>query len=368
MNPNEIYQTALAAGFNPDAAVTMTAIALAESGGNPNAHNPNTGTGDNSYGLWQINMLGSMGPARRRQFAIANNNDLFDPTINARAAFETSVGGKNFTPWTTYKTGAYRQYYAVAQQAAQGNAGQEIGAGGVAGQSAQQPPKAQPQDLGSQLKQATDIATAQKPTSPLDAPVASPTSGQTTDTTQQQPAPEPQPTSGGTNPTADAAIKSAMSAIGKPYIWGGNDLNSGVDCSGLIQQAYKAAGVNLPRVSNQQIQAGVPVDPKDMQPGDVLGWAYNSSLGGGATHVAMYIGGGKMIEALHQGSPVQIVNVRAPQFVSRPTAGVIQPRVSGVAPTMQPQNTPQDSLEARLAAIDNAFSSAMGTDPLQGQM
>jgi cell wall-associated NlpC family hydrolase len=249
-----------------------------------------------------------------------------------------------------------------------------MGGGGGAGSSVHTPgtpgaPK--PQDMGSQLKQAADITYTQQPSAPLDIPTPPPTAPATPGSTSTT-IPEPNPVTGGSNPTAESAIKAAMTAIGKPYVWGGNSLAAGVDCSGLIQQAYKQAGIDLPRVSNQQIQAGTPVDPRDMQPGDILGWAYNNSLGGGATHVAMYIGGGKMIEALHTGVPVHIVNVRAPQFVTRPTAGSVTNTVPTVGsapqPTIQPQNTPQDSMEARLAAIDNAFSSALSMNPMQGEM
>lgn len=98
------------AGFSGDAARTMYAIVMAESGGNARAHNPNAGTGDNSYGLAQINMLGDMGPERRRQFGLKTNDDLFDPETNLRVAFALSNGGKNFSPWTTYTRGTYKQY------------------------------------------------------------------------------------------------------------------------------------------------------------------------------------------------------------------------------------------------------------------
>lgn len=83
---------------------------MAESGGNARAHNPNASTGDNSYGLFQINMLGSLGPARMRQFGLSSNEDLFDPTTNAQVAFRMSGGGRDWSPWSAYKNGAYRKY------------------------------------------------------------------------------------------------------------------------------------------------------------------------------------------------------------------------------------------------------------------
>jgi hypothetical protein len=85
----------------------MAAIAMAESGGNPRAHNPIPP--DNSYGLWQINMLGAMGPARRKEFGITSNDALFNPAVNARAAAKilASQGPK---AWSTYTNGAYKKY------------------------------------------------------------------------------------------------------------------------------------------------------------------------------------------------------------------------------------------------------------------
>ena len=117
----QIYSLARQAGFPPDTAVTMTAVAMRESGGNPNAFN---GTApDLSYGLWQINMYGSLGPARRAQFGISTNEQLFDPMTNARAA--AMIWGGNDAnldiAWYINRPGyreAYQQYLPQAQAAA----------------------------------------------------------------------------------------------------------------------------------------------------------------------------------------------------------------------------------------------------------
>ena len=88
LSTQEIYALARRAGFSRghDEALIATAIALAESSGNPHAHNDNPKTRDDSFGLWQINMFEKLGPARRQQFGIATNDELFDPLTNARAA------------------------------------------------------------------------------------------------------------------------------------------------------------------------------------------------------------------------------------------------------------------------------------------
>lgn len=98
------------AGFRGRGLRTALAIVMAESGGRAQAHNSNPDTGDNSYGLFQINMLGAMGPERRKQYGLTSNDDLLDPNVNARVAFKMSKGGKNWSPWSTYKSGAYRKF------------------------------------------------------------------------------------------------------------------------------------------------------------------------------------------------------------------------------------------------------------------
>lgn len=99
------------AGFKGEGLKMAYAIAMAESGGNAHAHNGNAGTGDNSYGLFQINMLGGMGPERRAQYGLSSNDALYDALTNAKVAYKMSNGGKNWGPWSTYGNGAYKQYY-----------------------------------------------------------------------------------------------------------------------------------------------------------------------------------------------------------------------------------------------------------------
>jgi hypothetical protein len=92
-------QTLAEAGFKGDGLRTAWAIAMRESGGNPQAFNGNASTGDKSYGLFQVNMLGAMGPSRMRQYGLSSENQLFDPTTNARVAYQMSKGGTDFGAW-----------------------------------------------------------------------------------------------------------------------------------------------------------------------------------------------------------------------------------------------------------------------------
>jgi hypothetical protein len=96
--PGTIPDYARKAGFSGADLTIAVAIAYAESSGDPNA----LGDNGNSYGLWQINL-----PAHP-EYAGA---DLYDPQTNANAAFAIyQQAGESFSPWTTFKTGAYEQY------------------------------------------------------------------------------------------------------------------------------------------------------------------------------------------------------------------------------------------------------------------
>jgi cell wall-associated NlpC family hydrolase len=102
-----------------------------------------------------------------------------------------------------------------------------------------------------------------------------------------------------------AVIEAARSALGTPYAWGGNSLSGGVDCSGLVQQAFARAGIDLPRVSYEQADFGKRVSLSKLRPGDLVAWD-NSSRNNGADHIAIYIGGGKIIEAARPGTVVHV--------------------------------------------------------------
>ena len=114
LSPAQIAEYAHDAGFRGQDLTVAVAVALAESGGDPKAHNPVPP--DDSYGLWQVNMLGSLGPARRDQFELDSNRELLDPKENAQAAWEISGKGNSFQPWSTYTNGAYKQHLDEARK------------------------------------------------------------------------------------------------------------------------------------------------------------------------------------------------------------------------------------------------------------
>jgi cell wall-associated NlpC family hydrolase len=114
-------------------------------------------------------------------------------------------------------------------------------------------------------------------------------------------------------PTASAAkaIEFALSQQGKPYLWGASTSSQAAyDCSSLMLQAYRSAGVLLPRVSKEQYRAGALLPVEQAQPGDLLFWAYDRGNPVTIHHVAMYLGDGKIVEAQQTGVPVHVRPVK----------------------------------------------------------
>ncbi|MCW2542475.1 MAG: hypothetical protein JWM40_27 [Frankiales bacterium] len=107
------------------------------------------------------------------------------------------------------------------------------------------------------------------------------------------------------SPLAAAVLSFARGRLGLPYVWGAVGPDS-FDCSGLTGAAYRAAGLALPRTSRQQWFAGPHVGFPDLQPGDLLFWATNTSDPGTIHHVAIYAGNGMMVAAPHTGDVVKV--------------------------------------------------------------
>jgi cell wall-associated NlpC family hydrolase len=110
-----------------------------------------------------------------------------------------------------------------------------------------------------------------------------------------------------------AAVTAALSKVGTPYVWGGVGPDS-FDCSGLIGWAMRAAGVTVPRTSEQLWLAGPHVKPEDARPGDLLFWANDPAAPQDLDHVALYLGGGQMVSAPHTGDVVHVAPVTARNF------------------------------------------------------
>jgi cell wall-associated NlpC family hydrolase len=104
------------------------------------------------------------------------------------------------------------------------------------------------------------------------------------------------------NARAAEAIAYAYAKLGSPYVWGAAGPNA-FDCSGLVQAAYRSAGISLPRTTYAQINAGRRVSRSELQPGDLV--FYYS----GISHVGIYVGNGQIIHAPNPSAPVRLAPV-----------------------------------------------------------
>lgn len=102
------------------------------------------------------------------------------------------------------------------------------------------------------------------------------------------------------------AIAAAESQLGVPYVWGGESPGNGFDCSGLTQWAWGLAGVALPRTAQQQYNALPHIPLSALQPGDLLFWNDGTAS---VQHVAMYIGGGEVVQAPYTGASVSLSTI-----------------------------------------------------------
>lgn len=98
-SPTDLADMLELVGFKGSSLKTAWAVVMRESRGNSNSHNKTSSTGDNSYGLFQINMIGNLGEIRREKFGIKSNAELLDPVTNAQAAFYMTNRGTNFGSW-----------------------------------------------------------------------------------------------------------------------------------------------------------------------------------------------------------------------------------------------------------------------------
>ncbi len=293
------------AGFSGQSLNMAYAIAMAESGGNAKAFNGNANTGDKSYGLFQINMLGAMGPERRKQFGLGSDDDLYDAVRNAQIAYKMSKGGTDWSPWSTYKRGEHQKFL--------GQSGAAVTGADAPGAPAQ-PEQAKPAGdiLGSTV--APGLASGGGD------PFAQDQAGDPFAAAKIKPPPQAGQegvefggAGAGSSSFRDKVIAAAMQKIGTPYSWGGGGTGGasrgfaqgagivGFDCSSLLMYAFGKSGYSMPRVSWDQIKRGQRTSVSSLRPGDLVAW-------GTGGHIALYLGGGKILEAPKTG---EFVRVRA---------------------------------------------------------
>ncbi|RZU48493.1 cell wall-associated NlpC family hydrolase [Krasilnikovia cinnamomea] len=293
----QIYGFARRAGFSPDEAATMTAIALAESGGNSRAHNPH---GEDSRGLWQIN--------GRAHPSFLTKYDLYDPQDNAKAAFEVSRHGRDISPWTVTHGGLGSRYLRHKEEAQSAAIAYGDGAGrgvwtGTAG-------------YGDRVSASTGDGPA------------------------------------GDNAALETLLRVAKAQIGDRYVFGAEvklkDPNPEVfDCSEFTQWAAYQAGVRIPDGATAQYldlkEKGllIPVEKAKDTPGALLfSFDREPRAGDGRTpgaHVAISLGDGKIVEAANRRA-----GVRESTAGSRFEYAAVLPGISDGSATPLAEPTPPE--------------------------
>lgn len=329
------------AGFRGQGLRNMWAIMQRESGGNAQAFNGNRSTGDQSYGLFQINMLGKLGSARRRQYGLQSNEDLFDPLTNAKIAYRMSSGGTNLGAWgvgaNAYKGAPptartkYEQWLTkfpgdarpgVEAKARVAGSGIMFGAG--TDKSPQQVDNddavamgtrqllgekfrenaiarrtGRPPELGGLIQFAKDRKVLQASLAPSADPYDD--GGAQIDGGDYEVRPGMVAGVKNASPAQKAILGFAHQQIGQDYVWGAESrAEGGFDCSGLIDAAYRAAGIDLPgRLTTWTARTlGRSVSREELQPGDMI-------ISNGGKHMTMYVGDGRVIAAPRTGTKVQ---------------------------------------------------------------
>ncbi|MGP2442098.1 bifunctional lytic transglycosylase/C40 family peptidase [Streptomyces sp. JW3] len=116
---------------------------------------------------------------------------------------------------------------------------------------------------------------------------------------------------------AAGAITYAQGKLGTPYLWGGTgtaDQGGRFDCSGLTQAAYDSVGITLPRVANDQYNAGPHPARDELLPGDLVFFSDDLTNSRAIRHVGIYVGGGYMIDAPRTGAVIRFDPIDTPDY------------------------------------------------------
>lgn len=158
----------------------------------------------------------------------------------------------------------------------------------------------------------------------------------------------------------------AKQFLGTKYVWGGDSLTKGIDCSGLVQQVFKHFGISVPRVTYDQIGQGAPVNMKGLRPGDLVFFDTDGKRSG-PDHVGIYLGNGKMIHAPRPGKSVEIADITKGYYLDKFMGGR---RISGVSAVGAKQTdyeeTPRLSAEELASSYGWAYGFLNSNPELKG--
>jgi cell wall-associated NlpC family hydrolase len=114
------------------------------------------------------------------------------------------------------------------------------------------------------------------------------------------------------NPVGHSVVEAALAMLGAPYRYGGAS-PAGFDCSGLVQFAYRAAGIDLPRTTESQLDAADRIDLRERRAGDLLFFRIESKI----SHVGIYVGDGEFVHAPSSGRRVSLETLGDPYWRER---------------------------------------------------
>lgn len=158
-----------------------------------------------------------------------------------------------------------------------------------------------------------------------------------------------------------AIVTQGMKHLGTPYLWGGTDPEVGLDCSALVQHAYRDIGVELPRVSRDQARMGVEVaNIEAAQPGDLV------AFGNPVDHISIYVGDGKILHAPRTGDVVKVAEISRPittirRVVASPTTGFVS--TYGSTSSTSSTTVTGSAAEAQYQSLFTEAGEKYGVDP-----
>lgn len=165
---------------------------------------------------------------------------------------------------------------------------------------------------------------------------------------------------------AAQAIQYAQQKLGTPYLWGGTgtaEQGGRFDCSGLTQAAYRTAGIELPRVANDQYNAGPHPSRDELLPGDLVFFSDDLTNSRAIRHVGIYVGGGYMIDAPRPGAVVRFSRMDTPDYFGATRVTAAGAEALPTAPAEEQEQEQEEQEEAPEGAADEVPEGAADEVP-----